>query len=174
MEGSAEERKSVFCMERDASLADKHFLMEFWDAKNIYNLQVVKNLLKETLDKSAGGGRVPLRITLRDFRRSGCISGIAVTSCFCLTVYIRPDLSHAAIDIFPRGDFSVNDLAEALKQAFGSGKADFYMLEGRGLKRKTNLNKVYIDNKAVQETKFGGRLYPDFDAGPSVFPTMSM
>ncbi len=176
MEGLAEERKGVFYGERDAGLAGGRFFTEFRDVKNIYNLQVVESLLKEVLNERAAGEPAWLRVKLRDFARSGCVSGIAVTSRFYLAVYSRPYLNYAAVEIFfSRGGFCVNKPVEALKRAFGSGRAGFYMSEGKKLKHKINLNKVYIDSKAVRETEFGdSKLYPDFDAGFSVSTTMSM
>ncbi|MCK9554911.1 hypothetical protein M0R36_03715 [bacterium] len=176
MEGLAEERKGVFYGERNAGLAPRRFLAGFRDVKNIYNLQCVESLLKEMLNESAAGEPAWLRAKLLDFARSGCVSGIAVMNRFYLAVYSRPYLNYAAVDIFfSRGYFYVNKLVEALTRALGSAIAGFYMSEGKNLKHKINLNKVYIDNRAVRETEFGGsKLYPDFDAGFSVSPTMSM
>jgi len=78
----------------------KHILLEFWGAKGLNSIKIIKKALTQAVDTS---GATLLKIELHKFSPQG-ISGIALIAESHISIHTCPQYQYAAIDIFTCGD----------------------------------------------------------------------
>lgn len=74
----------------------RHLIFEFWKAKNLNSLNLIKKLLKEAVEIC---GATLLEIKVHKFSPQG-ITGIALISESHISIHTWPEYSYAAIDVF--------------------------------------------------------------------------
>ncbi|MFH1461259.1 MAG: adenosylmethionine decarboxylase [Patescibacteria group bacterium] len=79
--------------------AGRHILLEFWEARNIDSIAVVRKALVQSV-KAAGA--TLLKIELHNFSPQG-ISGMAIIAESHISIHTWPEHRYAAIDIFTCG-----------------------------------------------------------------------
>lgn len=96
-----------------------HLIIDFWEAENLDNLQLMEAALREAVEVS---GATLLHIHLHHFTPSGGISGIAVLAESHISVHTWPERGYAAFDIFMCGDARPEQAIPVLKSACNPGK----------------------------------------------------
>ena len=95
--------------------AGYHLIVDFWDAKNLNNLEYIKESLISAVE---GSNATLLHIHLHPFEINGGISGVAVLAESHISVHTWPEFGFAAFDIFMCGDSEPNKALEILKTKF--------------------------------------------------------
>jgi len=96
-----------------------HLIIDFWEAGNLDNLQLMEAALREAVEVS---GATLLHIHLHHFTPSGGISGVAVLAESHISVHTWPERGFAAFDIFMCGNAEPEQAIPVLKNAFNPGK----------------------------------------------------
>ena len=99
--------------------AGVHLIIDFWEAENLDNLQLMETALRAAVEVS---GATLLHIHLHHFTPSGGISGVVVLAESHISVHTWPERGFAAFDIFMCGDAQPEQAIPVLKSAFNPGK----------------------------------------------------
>lgn len=103
-------------VERDGTVfAGTHLILDLWGAKNLDNIQIVENALRESVDRC---NATLLHIHLHHFTPNGGISGVAVLAESHISVHTWPERDFAAFDIFMCGEARPEEAICVLKRAF--------------------------------------------------------
>lgn len=94
--------------------AGTHIILDFWGAKNINSVEVVKKVL---IDAVKASKFTLLKIELHKFSPQG-VSGVAIIAESHISVHTWPEYKFAAIDIFFCGDNDPQPAIKVLKNKF--------------------------------------------------------
>jgi S-adenosylmethionine decarboxylase len=108
-----------FVNRNGTEFAGIHLIIDFWEAENLDNLQLMETALRAAVEVS---GATLLHIHLHHFTPSGGISGVAVLAESHISVHTWPERGFAAFDIFMCGDAAPEQAIPVLKSAFNPGK----------------------------------------------------
>lgn len=108
-----------FVNRNGTEFAGIHLIIDFWEAENLDNLQLMEAALREAVEVT---GATLLHIHLHHFTPSGGISGVAVLAESHISVHTWPERGFAAFDIFMCGDTEPEQAIAVLKSAFSPGK----------------------------------------------------
>lgn len=107
--------KDYFTQTGDYRFAGTHLLLEFWNARNLDDIEVGRRALTDAV---AAAGCTLLNISLHHFSPYGGFSGVAVLSESHISIHTWPELKYAALDIFTCGDADPHKAVPVLKEAF--------------------------------------------------------
>ncbi|WP_419655398.1 SpeH: S-adenosylmethionine decarboxylase [Desulfosarcina variabilis str. Montpellier] len=107
--------KDHFVARNDQVYAGKHYILDFWGARELDNPVLMEQTLRCCVEKA---GATLLHIHLHRFSPSGGLSGVAVLAESHISVHTWPENGFAAFDIFMCGDTRPERAVEALKKAF--------------------------------------------------------
>ncbi len=114
-----EEPQDHFITRNGIEFAGTHLIIDFWEAENLDNLQLMETALREAVEVS---GATLLHIHLHHFTPSGGISGVAVLAESHISVHTWPERNFAAFDVFMCGDAEPELTIPVLKRTFNPGK----------------------------------------------------
>jgi len=117
--GGQPESQDHFINRNGIEFAGTHLIIDFWEAENLDNLQLMEAALREAV---AVSGATLLHIHLHHFTPSHGISGVAVLAESHISVHTWPEREFAAFDIFMCGDAEPERAIPVLKSAFNPGK----------------------------------------------------
>lgn len=107
-------------VQRDGiEFAGMHLIVDFWDARELDNLELMEHTLRLCVAKA---GATLLHIHLHHFTPNGGISGVAVLAESHISVHTWPERNYAAFDIFMCGDAEPEKAIPVLKNAFAPGR----------------------------------------------------
>jgi len=101
--------------------AGTHIILDFWGAKNINSVKVVKKALIDAIEASRF---TLLKIELHKFSPQG-VSGVAIIAESHISIHTWPEYKFAAIDIFFCGDNNPKPAIKILKNKFKPEKVIF-------------------------------------------------
>jgi S-adenosylmethionine decarboxylase len=107
--------KDHFVTANDQVYAGKHYILDFWGARELDNPVLMEQTLRRCVEKA---GATLLHIHLHRFSPSGGLSGVAVLAESHISVHTWPENGFAAFDIFMCGDTRPEQAVEELKKAF--------------------------------------------------------
>ena len=107
--------KDHFVTTGDQVYAGKHYILDFWGARELDNPVLMEQTLRRCVEKA---GATLLHIHLHRFSPSGGLSGVAVLAESHISVHTWPENGFAAFDIFMCGDTRPEQAVEELKKAF--------------------------------------------------------
>ena len=81
--------------------AGEHLLVEFWGARNLGNVEVIRDALESS---AVAAGATVLHSYYHRFGDGGGVSGVSVLAESHITIHTWPERGFAAIDIFMCGD----------------------------------------------------------------------
>jgi S-adenosylmethionine decarboxylase len=99
--------------------AGTHLLIDFWDARNLDDIELMETKFRECVDVC---GATILHIHLHHFTPNGGISGVAVLAESHISVHTWPERGYAAFDIFMCGTAQPEKAIPILKKAFKPAK----------------------------------------------------
>ncbi len=106
-----------YFVERDGVVfAGSHVLADLWGAKNLDNIELMEQALREAVDVC---GATLLHIHLHHFSEGGGVSGVAVLAESHITVHTWPERNFAAFDIFMCGKCEPMNALPVLRRYFG-------------------------------------------------------
>lgn len=111
----APEHKSYVTRGAHYQYAGTHLLLEFWNAKNLDNIEVGRQAL---IDAVKAAKCTLLDISLHHFALNQGFSGVAVLMESHISIHTWPEIGYAAIDIFTCGNADPHRAVPVLKQAF--------------------------------------------------------
>lgn len=114
-----QEPQDHFITRNGIEFAGTHLIIDFWEAENLDNLELMETALREAVEVS---GATLLHIHLHHFTPSGGISGIAVLAESHISVHTWPERNFAAFDVFMCGDTEPELTIPVLKSTFNPGK----------------------------------------------------
>jgi S-adenosylmethionine decarboxylase len=95
--------------------AGSHYLVDFWGASNLSEIDVVEATLREAAEAC---GATVLHVHVHEFASNGGISGVAVLAESHISVHTWPELDFAAFDIFMCGNCEPEHALPVLRRAF--------------------------------------------------------
>lgn len=107
--------KDHFIHRNGLEFAGTHLLIDFWNAENLSDLQLMEAKFRECVEVC---GATLLHIHLHHFTPNGGISGVAVLAESHISVHTWPERGYAAFDIFMCGDAQPEKAIPVLKAAF--------------------------------------------------------
>jgi S-adenosylmethionine decarboxylase len=113
--GGQQEPQDHFINRNGIEFAGTHLIVDFWQAENLDNLQLMETTLRKAVKAS---GATLLHIHLHHFTPSGGISGVAVLAESHISVHTWPERNFAAFDIFMCGAAEPEMTIPVLKRAF--------------------------------------------------------
>ena len=106
-------------VERDGvKFAGTHLLIELWDAKNLGDMTVTDQMLR---DATIAAGATLLHIHLHHFGPNAGLSGVAVLAESHISIHTWPERGYAALDIFMCGSCDPYKAIPVLRRAFQPG-----------------------------------------------------
>ena len=106
-------------VERDGvKFAGTHLLIELWDAKNLGDMTVTDQMLR---DATTAAGATLLHIHLHHFGPNAGLSGVAVLAESHISIHTWPERGYAALDIFMCGSCDPYKAIPVLRRAFQPG-----------------------------------------------------
>ena len=112
---NAAPRKDYF-QERDGRrFAGTHLIIDLWGARNLDDLDVVEQALRESV---AASGATLLHIHLHHFTPNQGVSGVAVLAESHISIHSWPERGYAALDVFMCGDARPYEAVPILRRAF--------------------------------------------------------
>lgn len=100
--------------------AGTHLLLEFWGAKNINSVKIIKKALTEAVQACQA---TLLKIELHKFSPQG-VSGVAMIAESHISIHTWPEYQYVAIDIFMCGDKDPYKAIGPLKKNFQPKKVE--------------------------------------------------
>lgn len=100
--------------------AGTHLLLEFWGAKNIDSVRIIKKALTEAVRACQA---TLLKVELHKFSPQG-VSGVAMIAESHISIHSWPEYQYLAIDIFMCGDKDPYKAIDVLKKIFQPKKVD--------------------------------------------------
>ena len=113
-----EDRKDFFVEQDGLCYAGSHLIIDLWDAKNLDDIEVIEQALRECVDKA---GATLLHIHLHEFTPNGGVSGVAVLAESHISIHTWPERGYAALDVFMCGDARPARTLPVLRRYFGPG-----------------------------------------------------
>jgi S-adenosylmethionine decarboxylase len=110
--------KDHFIERNGVKFAGTHLLVELWNAKNLGDMAVTDQALRDSVVAS---GATLLHIHLHHFGQDAGLSGVAVLAESHISIHTWPERGYAALDIFMCGDADPYKAIPVLKQAFEPG-----------------------------------------------------
>ena len=95
--------------------AGTHIILDFWEATNLDNLEIMEVALRECVEKC---NATLLHIHLHRFTPNSGISGVAVLAESHISVHTWPEKNFGAFDIFMCGDANPHKAIKILDQYF--------------------------------------------------------
>ncbi len=95
--------------------AGDHLLIEFWGAKRLDNIDVLRDALESS---AAAAGATLLHSHYHCFGNAGGISGVSLLAESHITIHTWPERGFAAIDIFMCGNCDPSDCLPTLIHVF--------------------------------------------------------
>jgi S-adenosylmethionine decarboxylase len=114
-----QESHDHFVNRNGIEFAGTHLIIDFWEAGNLDDLQLMEAVLRAAVEAS---GATLLHIHLHHFTSSGGISGVAVLAESHISVHTWPERDFAAFDIFMCGGAEPERAIPVLKNAFKPGR----------------------------------------------------
>ncbi len=110
--------KDHFVERNGVKFAGTHLLIELWDAKNLGDMNVTDQMLR---DATAAAGATLLHIHLHHFGPEAGLSGVAVLAESHISIHTWPERGYAALDIFMCGACDPYKAIPVLRRAFSPG-----------------------------------------------------
>lgn len=107
--------KDYFIERNGEKFAGIHLFIDFWGAKNLDRIEVVKKSLCDAAKKS---GATILHCHLHRFASNNGISGVLVLAESHISIHTWPERDFAALDIFMCGECDPYQGVSTLKEAF--------------------------------------------------------
>ncbi len=105
-----------YFVERDGvKFAGTHLLVELWGAKNLGDLAITDQMLR---DSAAMSGATLLHVHLHHFGPNAGLSGVAVLAESHISIHTWPERGYAALDIFMCGACDPYKAIPVIKRAF--------------------------------------------------------
>ena len=93
--------------------AGDHLLVEFWDASNLADIEVIRDALESS---AVAAGATLLHSHYHRFGDGGGVSGVSVLAESHITIHTWPERGFAAIDVFMCGHCDPHDCLPDLKR----------------------------------------------------------
>ncbi|MDA0822792.1 MAG: adenosylmethionine decarboxylase [Proteobacteria bacterium] len=103
------------------SYAGDHLLIEFWGAKNLTNVDTIREALEAG---ATAAGATILHSHYHRFGDGGGVSGVTVLSESHISIHTWPERSYAAIDVFMCGDCDPKDCLPELEKRLHPEQVD--------------------------------------------------
>lgn len=110
----SDSNNDFFMTDGDQEFAGKHFIIDFWGARFLDDVDTLKHALKNAA--SIAGAEL-LHIHLHKFSEGGGITGVAVLAESHISVHTWPERGFAAFDVFMCGRSKPEKAVELLKKA---------------------------------------------------------
>jgi S-adenosylmethionine decarboxylase len=107
--------KDYFVERNGVKFAGTHLLVELWGAKNLGDLTVTDQMLR---DSTTAAGATLLHVHLHHFGPNAGLSGVAVLAESHISIHTWPERGYAAIDIFMCGACDPYKAIPVMKRAF--------------------------------------------------------
>lgn len=78
-----------------------HLLIDFWEAKDLQDMALVQNTLKEA---AAACDATVMEIKLHSFGEESGITGVAILAESHISIHTWPELNYIALDVFMCGN----------------------------------------------------------------------
>ena len=111
--------KDHFVERNGVKFAGTHLLIELWDAKNLGDMSLTDQMLREA---TVASGATLLHIHLHHFGQNAGLSGVAVLAESHISVHTWPERGYAAFDVFMCGDAEPRKALGVFKSAFNPGR----------------------------------------------------
>ena len=102
----------------DASLAGRHLLIDFWQAKRLDDPDHIVGALRQGAEAA---GATVLDVRHHRFGEGGGVTAVALLAESHITIHTWPERGYAAIDVFVCGEARADDAVPVLLAAFGPG-----------------------------------------------------
>lgn len=110
--------KDHFVERNGVKFAGTHLLIELWDAKNLGDLAITDQALR---DIASEAGATLLHLHLHHFGPNAGLSGVAVLAESHISIHTWPERGYAALDVFMCGVCDPYKAIPVLKRAFQAG-----------------------------------------------------
>jgi len=110
--------KDHFVERNGVKFAGTHLLIELWNAKNLGDLSVTDQALR---DCATEAGATLLHLHLHHFGPNAGLSGVAVLAESHISIHTWPERGYAALDVFMCGVCDPYKAVPVLKRAFEPG-----------------------------------------------------
>jgi len=110
--------KDHFVERNGVKFAGTHLLVELWDAKNLGDLAITDQALR---DVASEAGATLLHLHLHHFGPNAGLSGVAVLAESHISIHTWPERGYAALDVFMCGVCDPYKAIPVLKRAFQPG-----------------------------------------------------
>lgn len=101
--------------------AGHHFIVDFWGAKYLENVDVLEKALT---DAAHVAGAVLLHIHLHKFTEGGGVTGVALLAESHISVHTWPERDYAAFDVFMCGDARPQEAVKLLESVFQPSRTE--------------------------------------------------
>ena len=109
------ENSDYFITKNGIRYAGTHLILDLWGAKNLDNLDLVEQTLREAVDIAEA---TLLHINLHHFEPNGGISGMAVLAESHISIHTWPEHGYAALDLFMCGKAKPHKCIDVFKKSF--------------------------------------------------------
>ena len=113
--------KDYFVERNGVKFAGTHLLVELWGAKNLGDLTITDQMLRES---TSAAGATLLHVHLHHFGPGAGLSGVAVLAESHISIHTWPERNFAAVDIFMCGACDPNLAIPVLQAAFAPERVD--------------------------------------------------
>ncbi len=110
--------KDHFVERNGVKFAGTHLLVELWDAKNLGDLSITDQALR---DCASEAGATLLHLHLHHFGPNAGLSGVAVLAESHISIHTWPERGYAALDVFMCGACDPYKAIPVLRRAFEPG-----------------------------------------------------
>lgn len=110
--------KDHFVERNGVKFAGTHLLIELWDAKNLGDMSLTDQMLR---DATVASGATLLHIHLHHFGQNAGLSGVAVLAESHISIHTWPERGYAALDIFMCGSCDPYKAIPVIRRAFEPG-----------------------------------------------------
>lgn len=134
-----DEKVLYFSRKKGLSYAGTHLLIDFWEAKHLDDVKIMKRALRVAVEAC---GATLMKLYVHQFTDGGRgIQGAAILAQSHITVHSWPEIGYAAFDIFLCGKCDPYTVIPVLQKAFlpGSIQIAEYM-RGVLIKRETHFS----------------------------------
>jgi S-adenosylmethionine decarboxylase len=114
--GESPDQKDYFVERNGVKFAGTHLLIDFWQADNLNNIDLIEQALRESVDACHA---TLLHIHLHHFSPNGGVSGVAVLAESHISIHTWPERGYAALDIFMCGACDPYNALPVLRRYFG-------------------------------------------------------
>lgn len=125
----------IKCDKTGDEFAGRHVLADFWDVKDMGNLELIQRSIEES---AVIAGATILYSHYHPFGEGMGVSGVTVLSESHISIHTWPECDFAALDIFMCGECNPEVALEHLKACLKPGFVEF-KTERRGIVKKAEL-----------------------------------